>query len=325
MHNLNYNDRKGQYSFASAREKAWHGLGQIVEKEMTSREVIMHANLDFEVSRQVLVTESGIQVPTHFANIRTDTNTLLGVVGSKYSILQNRECFEFFDNVVGEGQAVFETAGALGRGEIVFITAKAKHFITVKGDASPVEEYLLLMTSHDSSYPVICLFTPVRVVCNNTLNASLSNCHNKVTIKHTTNARDRFAEAARLMGMQTHYLDRLTEALNHLSAVRVTDATAQGLICRMMLSREELKALAKGTKVEYSTRRENMIREVHHYYMSARDIDPIRGTGYGLYNGITGYFQNYRDFDDKENKMLSIVDGQAFQMQNRMFSMLSAL
>ena len=126
-------------------------------------------------------------------------------------------------------------------------------------------------------------------------------------------------------GCRPHYLDTLAEALNHLSAVQVTDATANKLIRRMMLSREELKALAKGAKVEYSTRRENMVREVHHYYMSARDIDPIRGTGYGLYNGITGYFQNYRDFDNKENKMLSIVDGHAYQMQNRMFSMLSAM
>ncbi len=120
-HNLNFNDRTGKYSFFSVKEKAWHNLGQIVEEHPTSEEAIKFAGLDYEVEKSPLFTKgrgitesqdalimsnSELEVPNYFANIRTDNNTVLGVVGKDYQIVQNREAFSFFDSIVGGGDGI---------------------------------------------------------------------------------------------------------------------------------------------------------------------------------------------------------------------------
>lgn len=131
-HNINYNSKTGSYSFFSVKEKAWHGLGQIVEDYPTSAEAIRHAKLDYEVVKSplytkgsgIVETQNGIEirsnelaVPDSFATVRTDNNTVLGVVGKDYQIVQNREAFSFFDAIVGGGDGIlYETAGALGHG-----------------------------------------------------------------------------------------------------------------------------------------------------------------------------------------------------------------
>lgn len=119
-HNLNFNDRTGKYSFFSVQEKAWHGLGQIVEDYPTSEEAIKFAGLDYEVIKAPLFTQGyamtignegeiiepdHILLPNNFATLRTDNNTALGVVGKDYHIVQNREAFSFFDAIVGGAMA----------------------------------------------------------------------------------------------------------------------------------------------------------------------------------------------------------------------------
>ena len=139
-HNLNFNSRTGRYSFFSVKEKAWHGLGTMVEQYPSSREALQFAGLDYTVEKRAIFTydnenqnadeKNGIKipeilVPDYFATIRTDNETVLGVVGKDYEVVQNVDAFSFFDSIVdGEG-IMYETAGALGKGERIFITAKA--------------------------------------------------------------------------------------------------------------------------------------------------------------------------------------------------------
>ncbi len=205
-HNLNFNDRTGKYSFFSVKEKAWHNLGQIVEENPTSQEAIKFAGLDYEVEKSLLFTKnrgitesqdglimsnSELEVPNYFANIRTDNDTVLGVVGKDYQIVQNREAFSFFDSIVGGGEGIlYETAGALGNGERIFITAKLPDYIRVGNGDDITEKYIFLTTSHDGSGSITAAFTPIRIVCQNTLNASLRNyeqcCKNPTYIRRKT-------------------------------------------------------------------------------------------------------------------------------------------
>lgn len=321
-HNLAWNEKAQQYSFASAIETPWHKLGQILPNKMTSKEAIENAHLDYEVFKQKLYTGDGKEIESHFVNIRQDNGSIMGVVGKDYTVIQNSECFEFFDNVVGADQAIFQTAGALGLGEIVFMSAKLETVMKVLKDTSVIDNYIVFMTSHNSTYPISAFFTPTRVVCQNTLNAALNNRTNKVSIRHTRNAKSRFDEAARVMGLNTDYMDTLKEALNHLASVPVSDSRAKELISRVLMSSDELKALVINSNVEFSIRKYNMIMEINHYYQSAKDLDSIRGTAYGLYNGITGYFQNKKGFTDDDKKMLSIIDGYSYNIQNKMFQLL---
>ncbi|MEP7376100.1 MAG: DUF932 domain-containing protein, partial [Chitinophagaceae bacterium] len=130
-HNLNQNSKTGKHSFFSVREKAWHGLGQIVQDYPTSAEAIKHAGLDYTVEKRNLFTYDneneaaneeteikipGIAVPDYYATIRTDTEQVLGVVGKEYEVVQNMDAFSFFDAIVGGDGMQYETAGALGNG-----------------------------------------------------------------------------------------------------------------------------------------------------------------------------------------------------------------
>ena len=145
-HNINFNEQTGKHSFFSVKQKAWHGLGQIVEDYPTSAEALKFAGLDYTVAKRKLFTYDKenetsdedseikipeIEVPDFYATIRTDNETVLGVVGKDYEVVQNMDAFSFFDAIVGGDGILYETAGALGKGERIFITAKLPDYIRV--------------------------------------------------------------------------------------------------------------------------------------------------------------------------------------------------
>ncbi|HEY9340845.1 MAG TPA: DUF932 domain-containing protein [Hanamia sp.] len=148
---------------------------------------------------------------------RTDTETVLGVVGKDYEVVQNIDAFSFFDAIVGGDGIFYETAGALGKGERIFITAKLPDYIKV-GNDDLIEQYLFLTTSHDGSGSITAAFTPVRIVCNNTLNAALCKKSNAIKIRHTANAKERLEEAHKLMGI-TNQLSSQSTLLSHKKLV----------------------------------------------------------------------------------------------------------
>jgi phage/plasmid-like protein (TIGR03299 family) len=182
-HNLNFNEQTGKHSFFLVKEKAWHGLGQIVEGYPNSAEALKFAGLDYTVEKRKLFTFDNenqtasedteikipeIEVPNYFATVRTDNENILGVVGRDYEVVQNIDAFSFFDSIVGGDGIQYETAGALGKGERIFITAKLPDYIKV-GNNDLIEQYLFLTTSHDGFGSIAAAFTPIRIVCNNTL------------------------------------------------------------------------------------------------------------------------------------------------------------
>ncbi len=323
MHNLNYNNNTDEYSFVSAIEPAWHKLGTVLDHVFTAKEAIEHGGLDFTVEKQRLLTERWLEVPDHFVTVREDNNEVLGLVGKDYTIVKNRDVFTFFDQIVGEGKALYETAGCLGKGGVIFITAKLPKQIIIGSD-SPIENYLVLCSSHDGSMAITAFFTSVRVVCQNTLNASFSHCTNRVYIKHTQNVKERFLEAATIMGLHSKYLDKLQDAYRLLYDKRVSDQDMKSIVTRAFLNKDEIKALALTGDVELSTRKTNMIDNVIQYYHEASEIDSIRGTGYGVYNAVAGYFQNMKNVKNDEAKMKSIVlGGYSSQYTQRVFDRLT--
>lgn len=330
-HNLHYNEQTGKYSFFSTKEKAWHKLGQVVDQYPTSAEAIQYAGLDYLVEKRPLFTNSlendlaqidtgidisKIGVPNYFATVRTDNNTVLGVVGKDYEVVQNRNAFEFFDAIVGGDTGIlYETAGALGLGERVFITAKLPGYIKV-GRADLIEQYLFLATTHDGSGSITAAFTPTRIVCNNTLNAAMRNHTNSVKIRHTSSANDRLKQAHTLMGISHNLAGELEGIFNQWANVRITDKEVKKLIqIAMSPNKEVLKNLAAGNIDGLSTNYTNMVDSVFEYAMASptQQMDTTGGTVFGAYNAVTGYFQNVRNYKDDEAKFKSIMDGTAKQ------------
>ena len=150
----------------------WHGYGQQLDAPATAEEAIAAAHLDWDVKLEEVY---GKDSPGHFSALdphrivrRQDNREILGMRTSRYSVVQNRDAFGLFDAVIGPGQGVYHTAGALRGGRVVWILAKVGDTReVVKGDE--VEPYVLLSTSHDGSLPLQMRPTLVRVVCSNTL------------------------------------------------------------------------------------------------------------------------------------------------------------
>ncbi|QES88942.1 DUF932 domain-containing protein [Rhizosphaericola mali] len=326
-HNLNFNEQTGKYSFFSVKQKAWHGLGQIVSDYPTSAEAMQYAGLDFEVIKSPLFTSgrtmsigdcgeleeaNDILVHNAFATLRTDSNQPLGVVGNDYNIIQNREAFAFFDAIVGGGNGIlYETAGALGNGERIFITAKLPDYIKV-GNNDYIEQYLFLTTSHDGSGSITAAFTPVRICCNNTLNAALKNMSNVVRFRHTNGAAGKLVEAHRVMGIATANSKAMEETFNHFAKIHITDKEVRRLIEMAMAPNKETLQLLQGHQYgDLSTVFKNQCEEVFSYAMTSdtQQFETTKGTVFGAYNAITGYFQNLRSYKDEEAKLKSLVYG----------------
>lgn len=333
-HNINFNGQIGRHSFFSVKEKAWHGLGQIVEGYPTSAEAIQHAGLDYTVEKRPLFTYGNdnmipdgdifiripeIEVPDYFATVRTDTEQALGVVGKDYEVVQNKDAFTFFDAIVGGEGIMYETAGALGNGERIFITAKLPDYIKV-GNEDLIEQYLFLTTSHDGYGSITAAFTPIRIVCNNTLNAALSNHSNSIKIRHTANAKERLEQAHKVMGLANKLSENLEGIFNKWSKFSITDKEVRKLIqLAMVPNKEVLSNLQNGKEDELSTVFKNMCDNVYDYAMSSptQQTTTTAGTVFGAYNAVTGYFQNVRTYKNNEAKLKSSLFGGTAQLRTQ--------
>ncbi len=331
-HNIHFIEETGKHSFFSVKEKAWHGLGQMVEGYPTSAEALKYAGLDYTVEKRKLVTYDNqsllgdaapvyptIQVPHYYATMRTDSQVVLGVVGKEYQVVQNVDAFSFFDAIVGGDGIQYETAGALGKGERIFITAKLPTYIKVAGK-DLIEKYLFLTTSHNGYGSITAAFTPVRIVCNNTLNAALKNSTNSLKIRHTVNAKERLEQAHKVMGITNQLSGQLEAIFNQWAKVRITDPDLKKLIQLAMIpNKEALKNVRAGKDDELSTCFKNVCETVYQYHMTspAQQTGSAKGTVFGAYNAITGYFQNVRQYKNEEAKMKSLLYGGTAQTKTQ--------
>ena len=325
-HNLD--SKEGTFAFMSVRQKAWHGLGQIVQEYPTSAEALQFAGLDFDVvkrpNRHVLDDGKEVTSKTSFFTYRPDTGAVLGDrLGNDYEVVQNADAFAFFDAIVGGDGILYETAGALGKGEKVFITAKLPDYIKVGSD-DLIEKYLFLTTSHDGFGSITAAFTPVRIVCQNTLNMALRDCSNVVRIRHTQNAQDRLKEAHKVMGISNALSNQLEEIFNKWAKVSITDAHVKKLIqLAMVPNKEVLRNIQLGNTDELSKVFTNICDNAYEYAMSSptQQTETTKGTVFGAYNAITGYFQNVRSFKDDEAKLKSIMFGTGLQRTKAAFDL----
>ena len=321
-HNLATNVNTGEASFFTVREQAWHELGLVLDQCPTSHEAIKHAGLDYKVEKVPLLADTSSCRPdeaseeaaepyiphalvnNHFATVRQDNLNALGVVGRNYHVVQNHEAFKFFDDIVGKGAAIYETAGALGRGEVIFISAKLPESIVVRanGQEDIVDKYLLLTNSHDGSTAIRILFTPVRVVCNNTLNVALRRGQRDgISLRHTLNVHEELTKAGRLLGIVQQNYQEAQASYQQLANINITDRQLRTYIDTIFPHIHECE--------EVSTRLANIRKKAFEYTMEGAGQEAIRGTAWWAYNGITGYYQNVRPFKGYEQLLKSNVLG----------------
>lgn len=270
-------------------------------------------------------------VDTHCATMIEENNHFLSVVGSKYGVVQNSKAFEFIDLMTSgqlgaEQTPVIETAGILNDGARMYVTAKMPGKFFIDGDDSDgIDDYILFTNTHDGSGAVMALFTPIRVICQNTLNAAIRGAQNKVAFKHTLNVNDKL-EFTREENMhfilsilnrhkqfKTEFVDQLT----HLNSQKIDDAEIMRFATYVMSgnnAKENLRLLNSNNGNilgidEISTRTKNQVIALRDTIESGVGQSQHRGTKLWLYNGLTSYVGNDRTYKSEEDKMDSILLG----------------
>jgi len=209
------------------RKAPWHGLGVRVEEAPESKEALIQAGLDWKVEQTDVYAASGERIPGYKANIRDIDRSVLGIVGDRYKIVQNEEAFAFTDGLLGEG-VKYETAGSLAGGKIVWMLAKLPEKYIISGDA--IEPYLVFCNSHDGSGAIRVAMTPVRVVCQNTLNLALKGASRVWSARHTGNVMSRMDEARETLQLANAYMSQLGRSINELQAKKLTDKKVLAMI-----------------------------------------------------------------------------------------------
>lgn len=301
-------------SMVYTREKPWHGLGTKVEEAPTSADALHLAGLDWRVEQKNIQLCGGSKVPGYKANVRSTDGKVLGVVSDRYRIVQNADAFEFTDSIIG-GDVRYETAGSLNGGKKIWLLAKLPE-TEIAGDKT--EPYLCFSNTHDGSGAVRVCMTPIRVVCNNTLNLALDSAKRAWSVRHTGSLQSKMHEARACLRMANTYMGALAEKADRMANTAITRDQLNRIL-------DELFPVD-----EHSTEREKQnIKKLRDEYMVcyfAPDLVKFRDTAWGAYNAMSDMIthnaplrktENYR-----ENNWGRLMDGHV--MMDKMTALLNA-
>jgi len=286
----NLGETNGRAAMMYVGETPWHGLGTKLEKAATAAEALTAAGLDWKVEKKPIFLADGKRVDGHYATVREDTGTALGVVGEVYRPLQNKEALSLMDGIVGVKEAMYHTAGALGNGSRVWLLAKMPGYIRVIGD-DITEKYLLLTNTHDGTTTADVMLTPVRVVCQNTLNAALGNNSGRQKMRHTKSLGLRVKDVREGLGIINSMFSEFEQAAKALTEVQVNSEAWKAFIQKIGLMPE-----GDAAQQAMSTRAKNIMEEVTKLFENGRgsNLKGVRGTAWGAYNSITEYVDHHR-------------------------------
>ena len=276
-----YNDMA---AFASRRVPAWHMLGTVFQDDVTTDEMLALAYLkDWDV-RLIETALAGRSDKSWFQTVRTNPfdgqPDVLGMVGERYRVFQNEELLAFGDNLLDSG--AWETAGSIKGGSVVFasLALDRETVIDANGVGDKISNYLLVFSSHDGSTAINAMVTPVRVVCQNTLNMAISGAKQSFKIRHTETAQGKVMAAREALGLTNKYLDAWDKAAADLFATPVTTDTVD-MIFKAVYPEPEKDARGALTKWE------NKMDTLWGIYNGDTVQDGVRGTAWGAYNALT--------------------------------------
>ena len=359
-HNIEIKEGRASYVENGRKHRAWHRLGTVYDRPLTVKEALHGCHADYKVALQPLaMITPDIQremdygsvmalqlnkaiVPKYMATIRLDTHQFLGIVTENYGVLQNEDAFMFIDTLVtgkmtdAEHTPVIETAGVLGQGERVFITAKFPDDIILDNKGNDrVEMYVVFTTSHDGKGAVNCLVTPVRVVCNNTLNLAMKVNSGKLSLRHSRNIMERLDLRAqenaefvyKTLHMYDIYKNSLEAEFKHLQNIKLAEQDLMRILAEVAYEDDDLKNFKASKTIndreisKSAINKLNKMRDVLEFGVGQNSED--RGSGMWLINGITSYFQNYANYKSEETKFDNIQSGLASRKLQKAYQLVS--
>lgn len=297
----------------STRVTPWHGLGNVVNEAPDSRTALHVAGLDWNVLQKDVYTQEGFYIPGYKLNYRDSDFQQLGIVTDRYKVVQNVDAFRFTDNLLGTG-VKYETAGSLQGGRRTWILAKLPEQYIIAGDK--ITPYLLVMNSHDGTSSIKVCMTPVRVVCNNTLNLALSTAKRMWQTKHTENIMDRMDDAKETLFFAHGYMSELGKAIDKLNKTKLQDKKVIEYMQIFFPVSVELSDIQRKNN-------RKLLENLKLRYFDAPDLQHVGKNAYRFINAVSDFathaepIRRTKNYD--ENLFIKTVEGnpmidRAFQM-----------
>lgn len=302
-------------------ETPWHGLGREIKSAPTSEEAIKVAGLDWDVIPKPIFDEFGREIPGFKVNQRSSDNKNLGIVTDRYKIVQNREAFAFTDALLGEG-VTYETAGSLASGKRVWMLARMEGTTLAEEKIDP---YLVFTNNHDGTGAVRVAITPVRVVCQNTLNMALASASRHWSCAHKGDIQGKLEEARYTLSNAKAYMDALEEEFGELKLKKVSEDKVRQMTDKLLeIEFSDLfkKAVKIGKVVDFKeavrqqkfeeklNRKRNDILNI---YFDKPDLKETEHTAFRFVNAVSDYSTHTADHKNtanyQENLFMRTVDG----------------
>ena len=266
------------------RTVPWSGLGTDISKAQNIDEALSLARLDWRVvQRPMNLMGSDEMIPGYYANVRTSDDEVLGIVGKRYSIVQNEEAFSFMDELVGEGVS-FQMAGTFKGGRGVWVLAKLPQMYFLSGDK--VDPYIVFINSHDGSGGVRVAMTPIRVWCSNMLNLSIRRAQRTWSVRHSGDIRGKLNEARDTLFKASSYMEALKDETDCLNSIILSDDEAEGIVTELIPVTADM-----GDRMQEN--RLNLREDILTRYHEAPDLECMDKSGLRLLHAISDHATHF--------------------------------
>ncbi len=294
---------------------SWEG-GVRVETALSSQEALQASGLDWNVIQRPIMTSAYEPILGYKANIRDTDNKVLGVVSDRYRVVQNAEAFAFTDALLGEG-VKYETAGSLQEGRRIWLLAKLPDRYIIEGEQ--IEPYLVFSSSHDGSGAIKAAMTPVRVVCQNTLNMALSTAKCVWSTVHVGDLAAKMDEAHNTLLLAEKYMGKLGTEIAALSKIRLSDSKVMEYIDMLLPMDDQPSDIHK--KNISRIREDLKIR-----YFDAPDLKHVGKNGYRFICAVSDFATHAKPIREtanyRENLFAKTIEGNP--MIDRAYEMVRA-
>ena len=295
------------------REKPWHGLGTLVAEAPESREALRIAGLNWKVLQEPVYTENDELIQGYKANVRDSDRKILGVVTDRYKVIQNEEAFAFTDALLGEGVR-YETAGSLQEGRRVWLLARLPREYIIAGER--ISPYMVFSNTHDGSGAVKTALTPIRVVCNNTLNLALRTAKRSWSMIHTGDISGKIEEAKNTLFLADEYMSALGKEFENLRKIQLSEKQVMDYI-------EILLPVEENFTPQQKRGIERLREDMRMRYFDAPDLKDVGNNGYRFVYAVSDFATHStprrKTANYKENIFARTADGnplidKAYQM-----------
>jgi len=301
------------------------GLGEEIKSEpKTAEEAIKIAGLDWEVEVVPLQTVTGLEAPGRFGIVRTDTNEVIGDVGSRYQTIQNKKVFSFLDQLVYEGAAMYHMAGEIYGGRMIIIQLKLPNDVLIAPD-DLCQKYITGITSHDDSSPIVLFDTFTRLWCQNLLTGAKRSAMRQIVIRHTASYENKLDKAREAFGLALDFYSDIENKLKAMKELKLDSRKLTGAVTKLFPLPNNATERIVTTVKDHRTNVRRLFTDG-----KGNNQPEVAGTLLAFYNGATEYFDHYKKYrgdTEKQNssRFISNINGVSYEQKRRVMEIAESL